>query len=114
MQKKFLHTTLLILSSLFIVACSTTPSANVDAKSMHYISYPHEMPLSKANKLILEAGEEDGWRMTPFKENALIAEKIGDNSTEAVTVHFTTTSFHLSPSNSDLADAIEEKLDSVE
>jgi hypothetical protein len=95
------------------VACSTTPSANVDAKSMNYISYPHEIPLSKVNKLIIEAGEEDGWRMTPFKENALIAEKIGDNSTEAVTVYFSTTAFHLSPENSDLADVIEEKLDTV-
>ncbi len=114
MQKKLLHTTLLFLSTLLIVACSTKPTPDMDVKSMDYIHFSHEIPLKKVNNLIKEAGEEAGWRMTEFKENSLIAEKIGDGVTEAVSVNFSTTSFHLTPANSDLQEAIEDKLESIE
>ena len=112
MNKKLLQTALVFLSSLIMIACSTTPSANMDARSMDYVHFSHSMPLKKVNKLIKEAGEEAGWRMTEFKESALIAEKIGDDSEEAVTINFSNNSFHLTPANSDLQDAIEDKLNS--
>ena len=110
MRNKFLQVTLLLFSSFIIVGCSTSSGPQVDAQSADYIQFTHEMPLKKVNKLIMQAGEEDGWRMTEFRENALIAEKTGDESTEAVTVDFSQTSFHLTPDNSDLESAIEDKL----
>ena len=113
MRNKFLQVTLLLLSSLIIIGCSTSSSPQVDAKSADYIQFSHEIPLKKVSKLIMQAGKEDGWRMTQFKESTVIAEKIGDESAQAVTVNFSQTSFNLAPYNSDLANAIEAKLNGM-
>ena len=105
MRNKLLQTTLLLLSSLFIIGCSTKSSPNPD-----YVQLSHKMSLSKVHKLIVEAGKEDGWMMTEFTDYAVLAEKIKDQSSTAVTVHFSENSFHLTPENSELKRAIEEKL----
>ncbi|WP_297486162.1 hypothetical protein [Sulfurimonas sp.] len=108
MRNKFLQVTLLLLSSLMIIGCSTTTNPNAD-----YVQLSHKMPLSKVHQLIVKAGEEDGWIMTEFTDHAVLAEKIKNQSSKAVTVHFTEDSFHLSPDNSDLENAIEDKLNGV-
>ncbi len=105
MQNKLLQTTLLLLSSLVIVGCSTKPSPNTD-----YVQLSHRIPLAKVHQLIVNAGEEDGWIMTEYTDYAVLAEKIKNQSSTAVTVHFSEDSFHLSPNNSDLESAIEDKL----
>ena len=108
MRNKFLRVTLLLLSSLVIIGCSTSPNPTTD-----YVQLSHKMPLSKVHQLIVKAGEEDGWIMTEFTDHAVLAEKIKNQSSKAVTVHFTEDSFHLSPDNSDLENAIEDKLNGV-
>ena len=54
--------------------------------------------------------ENAGWIVTEFKNNAIIAEKIDENSTLAITVKFDGSSFELSPQNSDLKAIISAKL----
>jgi len=98
-----------LLSSLLLVSCSATSGVEVDAKTADYTHF-NTIPLKKVHKLIVEAGEEDGWRMTEFKENELIAEKTEDDETKAVTISFSENSFNLDPNDSDLEDAIEDKL----
>ena len=100
----------LLLSSLLLVSCSATNGVDVDTKTAEFIHFK-KMPLKKVHKLIVKAGEEDGWRMTEFKENKLIAEKTEDGETKAVTIEFSENYFNLDPHDSDLEDAIEDKLD---
>ena len=109
-NRYLLNGTLLLLSSLLVIGCSKTPNVNPDTG---YVQLSHRMPLSKVHKLIVKAGEEDGWMMTEYTDFAVLAEKIKDQSSTAVTVHFTQDSFHLTPNNSDLESAIEDKLNSV-
>ncbi|WP_297431002.1 hypothetical protein [Sulfurimonas sp.] len=105
MRNKFLRLTLLLLSSLVIIGCSTSPNPTTD-----YVQLSHKMSLSKVHQLIVKAGEENGWIMTEFTNHAILAEKIKDQSSKAVTIHFSEDSFHLTPANSDLQSAIEDKL----
>ncbi|MEN4052208.1 MULTISPECIES: hypothetical protein [Sulfurimonas] len=109
MKKIIILSVTVLLSSLLFVSCSATTGAHVDAKTADY-TYFKEMPLQKVHKLIVEAGEDDGWRMTEFKENELIAEKTENGETKAVTVEFSKDYFHVTPHNGDLEDAIEDKL----
>jgi hypothetical protein len=113
MRKQISKLTLLFLSSLMIVACAGTPKYDNDVQHANYVRITHPMPLKKVHDIIKEAGEQAGWRMTEFKDNALIAEKISDEQSNAVTIDFSTDSFHLNPQNSELQDAIAEKLNSA-
>jgi hypothetical protein len=106
-----LSMTTVLLSSWLFVSCSATSGVEGVGESSENYTHFKAMPLSKVHQLIVEAGEEDGWRMTEFKENSIIAEKTeGDGDTEAVTVNFTENSFYIEPENGDLEDAIEDKL----
>ena len=109
MKKNLITVTGLLLSSLIFVSCSATNGVDVDAKTVEYTHFK-TMPLKKVHKLIVEAGEEDGWRMTEFKENELIAEKTEDDKTKAVTIDFSESYFNIDPHDDDLEDAIEDKL----
>ncbi len=66
-----------------------------------------QMTQKKVYKIIKKAGEEDGWSMTEFKNNAMIAERDG----ETVTVTFDKHSFDLSPSNSSLNSTLSSALE---
>ena len=109
MKKMLILGTGLILSSLLLVSCSATNGVDVDTQTADFTHFK-KMPLKKVHKLIVEAGEEDGWRMTEFKENEVIAEKTEDGETKAVTIDFSEDYFNLDPNDSDLEDAIEDKL----
>ncbi len=109
MQKILITATGLLLSSLLMVSCSATKGVQIDAKTANFKHF-EKMPLAKVHKLIVEAGEENGWRMTEFKENELIAEKTEDGETKAVTINFSEDFVNLEPNDSDLEDAIEDKL----
>jgi len=110
MKKRLITTIAITLTTLFS-ACSTHTPAVEDAQKVDYTHLQHPMPLKTLNHLIMQAGEEDGWRMTPFKENAIIAEKVKDSQTTAVTVKFSSEYFHITPPNDDLEDAIEDALE---
>jgi hypothetical protein len=97
-----------ILSILFVGCGSISPTSN-DAKTENYTFINSTLTQKKVHDGILQAGEEAGWRMTEFKENMILAEKVGDDNTKAVTIVFNNKSFSLSPNDDDLEDAILEK-----
>ena len=99
-----------ILSSLVFSACSTSSPKSGDVKTSTYTYFKHAIPLKKVHTLIREAGEKDGWRITEFKENKLIGEKLENGATKAVTITFTENYFDISPKDSDLEDAIKKEL----
>ncbi|ADN08881.1 hypothetical protein [Sulfurimonas autotrophica] len=110
MKKIIISTISIVLSGVIFNACSTTSMNAEDTKTASFTHLEHEMPLGKVHKLILKAGEENGWRMTEFKENELIAEKEENGSMKAVTITFTQHYFGISPKDSDLHEAIEKEL----
>ena len=65
----------------------------------------------KFHDIIVEAGEKSGWTMTKFKNNAIIAEKIDNEGSLAVTVKFDKSSFSIFPVNSELKKAISTMLE---
>ena len=74
----------------------------------------HPIKIHYSNKelrqIIMEVGEENGWIITEFKNNALIAEKIQKGDSVALTVKFNNSSFSLQPQNSELQELITAKL----
>ncbi|WP_457749429.1 hypothetical protein [Sulfurimonas sp.] len=111
MKKILISVISVLLSGMLFNGCSTASISSRDAKTASFTYLKHKIPLSKVHKLIREAGEQDGWRMTEFKENTLIAEKEKNGSMKAVTISFTDEYFHISPEDDDLQEAIEKELD---
>ncbi len=111
MRKIIISTITIVLSSMLFNACSTTSMTTGDAKTASFTHLKHEIPVKKIHKLIRQAGEKNGWRMTEFKENELIAEKKENNAMKAVTITFTKEYFDISPKDSNLQEAIEKELD---
>jgi hypothetical protein len=111
MKKILIASIMSTVTTLIISGCSMATTGTEDVKTANYIHTEKEMTLKEFSKLIIKAGEEDGWRMTEFKDNALIAEKSEDGEMVAVTVSFLKDSFLLSPSNDDLEDAIKDMLE---
>ncbi len=56
----------------------------------------------RLQNILMKAGEQNGWSMTAFKRNTLIAEKVGDNDSIAITVKFDKSEFSVVPKNSEL------------
>ncbi len=109
MKKNLITSLAFLLSTLLFVSCSATSGENVDAKTANY-TYFTPMPLREVHNIIKQAGEESGWRMTEFKDHEMIAEKIENGNTKAVTVDFGKNYFNIEPSNSDLDDVLTDNL----
>ena len=97
-----------IFTSLILVGCSATSSSpESHSGTMHNKNLTQE----KVGKIIKTAGEENGWIMTEFKNNALLAEKISGEKATSVTIKFDKHSFDVSPANSELENIISDALE---
>jgi len=76
-----------------------------------YIYIKKDIATKKMHNIIMQAGKKDGWRMTEFKENEIIAENLSDKDAESVSIHFTDKYFFTRPENDDLIEAIKEALE---
>ena len=97
-----------LLSSLVMSACglATTGTGHTE-----YNTFDKQLTQEEVYSLIMTAGKKDGWRMTEFKNNTIIAEKTDDGDSESVTISFSDEYFSLSPENGDLEDAIEDAIE---
>ena len=94
------------LSLVLLSGCGGEPSPESHTGMVE----KQDMTQAKMHKLIKKAGEDAGWIMTEFKSNALIAEKIDGDDSQAVTVKFSKSSYDIDPENSELNSAIEDAL----
>ena len=94
------------LSVLLLSGCGGEPSPESHTGTIE----KQHLTQEKVQKIILKAGEEAGWTMTEFKNNAVIAEKVDGDDTQAVTVKFTSSSYDISPANSELGEILEDAL----
>ncbi|MBU1657604.1 hypothetical protein KKG72_00950 [bacterium] len=101
-----------LLSMLLFVGCSAGNSAAVlqEKGATERISINKSLTQKDIHEIIKNVGEKEGWIMTEYKTNSLLAEKINGDTTTAVTINFDTSSFFVSPQSDDLAKAISEEL----
>ena len=95
-----------LTTALLLNACSMTGASPEEKGQIT----KEQLTQKKVARLITEAAEQNEWRITPFKYNALVAEKVGNDASSAVTITFSTDSFELSPANSDLQEILTEAL----
>lgn len=110
MKKLIISTIYIVLSSIIFNACSTISMNTKDKQTTSFTYFKHEIPLTKVHKTIVKVGKENGWRITEFKENEVIAEKEKDGNMKAVTITFSESYFDVLPRDSDLYDTLEKEL----
>jgi len=118
MKKLVMTGVISTLSALLIVGCAgETPLSkdsntlkSEDAKSIDYTHIQNELSTEKVHHIIVTAGEEHGWKMTEFKNNAVVAEKFSNDTAKVVTVHFSKEFFHTEPMDKELDEILEEAL----
>ncbi|WP_345994028.1 hypothetical protein [Sulfurimonas sp. HSL-1716] len=112
MKKMITLSLVSVFGTLVLIGCSAgnTPSVgNVENANKTCIS--KNLTHEKVHDIIVKAGEENGWKMTEFKTNSVIAEKTVNENSTAVTVTFDESTFELNPANSELQSILEKALD---
>ena len=77
-----------LLGMLFLSACSTKE------ESVEMPVVEKHMTASQLKSAIMAAGKEQGWKMTEFKNDEILAEKFGDDAV-AVSIEFDRTGFEI-------------------
>ena len=110
MKSLFKTSLSLLLASLLFTSCATY-STHEDAKTEEYSHFKEKHDLKKIHDTIMKTGVKEGWRMTKFKNNSILAEKTSDNETQAYTIDFTKSSLIVIPKNSSLEESLIRALD---
>jgi len=102
---------ILLVSSLMMSGCGAqvpTPSTieNEGVKT----TLNKELGQKKIHKIITEVVQAEGWQVTEFKKNEVLAEKTKNEDSIAVSIRFDNSSFEITPQNSELNDVIFEAL----
>jgi len=108
-MKKIIATVFVGFFVTVFLGCAQTGTG--DAKTAEYTHIKTDMTQNEIHQVIFNAAEDAGWRMTEFKDNALIAEKSDGDDTVAVTISFSRDYFFISPKNSDLQNILEDALE---
>ena len=111
MKKRLTVSIIAFVTTLFVVGCASGSTGVGENKGVEYEHIKKEMTLKEVHDTIAESARAQGWRVTEFKENVLIAEKMGGDTTTAVTISFAKDRFTLSPENDDLEHILEEALE---
>jgi len=107
MKKVILSIVLSLSSVLVFTSCNSGPSSPEEKSGYITMSNPSQESIQD---IILKAGQQHGWIMTKFKNNAIVAEKIEGENSISTTVTFDKASFNLYPQNSELQDILNEAL----
>ncbi len=113
MKKIIISSVAVVLSTFLLSGCSTnaTPShASGDAQAVDYVHFDKAINSKSMQNILKKVGEREGWRMTEYKSNAMIAEKIDAPDEEAVTITFSKDFFYTNPRNKSLESAIKNAL----
>ncbi len=107
-MKRVIISSLVSAFALFALAnCTGAPES---PESHHGVSEKAHLTQEKVSKIISQAAEEAGWKITEFKSNALIAEKIDGEDSISTTITFNKESFDINPENDDLEDVLNDAL----
>jgi len=84
------------------VEAHAAPAVEEAAPEAEYVASKIHLSQKEMRHTIKAAGEENGWIMTEYKGNTLIAEKIEEDGMVSVTVTFDSSSFSIEPENTTL------------
>ncbi len=93
LKKGFTLKTLLSIISISSLAlvlttgCASTGQNDPEGNLHNGASYG-QLNNKEVRKVIMEAGEEAGWKMTPFKRSTIIAEDLNEEDPQMITVIF--------------------------
>ena len=113
MKKIIISSITVVLSTFLLSGCNTnaTPShTSDDAQAVDYVHFDKKIDSKSMQSILKKVGESEGWRMTEYKSNAMIAEKINDANAQAVTITFSKDFFYTTPRNTSLESAIKNAL----
>ena len=98
---------ILLISSLMISGCGTqTPTPSISENEVVKTTINKELNQKQVHKIIAKTAKADGWKVTEFKDNEILAEKINKEDTTAVSIKFNKLSFKIIPQNSELHNLI--------
>ena len=114
----------ILLSALMMAGCSSKEAVpgtgEMTAGDVKYAGLTHvgHVTSKQLQHAIMAAGKAQGWRMTEFKNNEVIAEKFGDDAVSA-SIKFSKHGYEIHSKSengviSDLAEAIKEQLSAEE
>jgi len=86
MKKLLLLSFAATLSLSLLTGCSSNKVYPEDATLSKNGIYTNIHDHKKLKKIVIKAAKEKGWRVTEYKENAIIAEKVGDGDSKATTI----------------------------
>ncbi len=89
-----------LLASFLLAGCVTTSGVSSDAVAHKTVS------TKEMHDIIKKAAEQDGWRMTEFRGNAMIAERDG----VVTTLTYKNAGITIDPPNSSLEDTVKDAL----
>jgi hypothetical protein len=88
MKKLLTHSFLAGITIAVLTGCSGSQPQVKDGSLSDNAIYTKIHDHQKLKKIIKEAAKKDGWRVTEFKENALVAEKFDDDEPKETTIKF--------------------------
>ncbi|MEA3374560.1 MAG: hypothetical protein U9Q62_12820 [Campylobacterota bacterium] len=100
-----------VISAFLMVGCSSK-EADTSAGDAKHADAVHveNVTVEQLHKAVMAAGEAEGWKMTEFKSNEILAEKFGDDEA-SVSIKLSRHGYEIHGDNAgDLEDAIEEQL----
>jgi len=121
MKNRVKITLVAALSLLLLTACSVdkTPIAEGTSNSSSELVLHNHTKHKKIHNAIMQAGEESGLKMTEFKSNAIIAERMDGADSSSATIMFNKDKITIIPESGNfdadnLLKAIEQKLNGEE
>jgi len=100
-----------IIVSLFSILIMTGCASNLPKPYSKNITF-FKLHLSKKEirNTLIDIGKKNGWYMTEFDDNKIIAEKLDGKNSTVVTIVYNSNSYYLKPNNSDLQDILDSAL----
>ncbi|SFV57020.1 hypothetical protein MNB_SM-7-471 [hydrothermal vent metagenome] len=92
-----------IAASIILGGCSTM-AGNAASESIKVPAKKH-LSLKKMHSLITEAGEKEGWIMTPLNSRAIVASKYEDGKSASVVINYDENSVSFEKNRSTMSDS---------
>ncbi|MBA1438225.1 MAG: hypothetical protein FAF05_04440 [Epsilonproteobacteria bacterium] len=107
-----------VTMQLVLAGCSSAQYSYSESDGIYHLPKSHTAKTALLHKKVMQAGEQAGWKMTPFKSDMIIGEKIVGDESMSVTISFATENITISVDNSDISsganDYVEDLIEAIE
>ncbi len=107
-MKKLLKIITTLLFGILVMTSCASNSVKPDSKNITF--FKTHLSKKEIRNTIMNIGTKNGWYMTQFNDNKVIAEKIDGTTSTVVTVTYNKDSYYLKPNNSNLQNILDSVL----